>query len=249
MHRFFVSSEDISDDEVVLRNQQARQISNVLRMRSGDEIIVLDNQGWQYRVVLQTIKSGEVVCRLVEKRAADGEPDVQITLYQSLIKRQKFEWVLQKCTEIGVTTFVPLVAERSIIKVPERVKSGKLTRWQRIILEAAEQSGRGCVPRLSSAMDLDKALSDIAVFDCSIVACPEDSGVRLRDVLGQSKQDGLFRIALFIGPEGGFTPEETKRSRLQGVISFGLGRRILRSETAALVSTSLVLYELGELEK
>jgi len=247
MHRFFVSDDNFAGEDVVLRGRQTHQVRNVLRMRPGDHIVVLDNNGWEYALALKTVGQNKIVGQIKEKREAAGEPTVQITLYQSLLKRDKFEWVLQKCTEIGVMRFVPLVSQHSVIRDPDSISSSKLGRWRSIILEAAEQSGRGRVPDLSPPVNLENSLASIAAFDCCLMASPLAKGTAVRESLQCGEQDRPTSIALFIGPEGGFAEEEVERCQAGNIIPIGLGQRILRSETAAVVATSLILYELGEM--
>lgn len=247
MNRFFVSEENLQGDKVVLGRRQAHQIRNVLRMGAGERVIVLDNRGWEYEVILTAVGRGEITGRVAEKRPASGEPRVQITLYQSLLRRDKFEWVLQKCTEVGVSRFVPIVTERSIIRDPAAVTPTKLARWRRIITEAAEQCGRGRIPELAPPATLGEVVSGLEGFDCCLVALAQGPGEGIRRGLRRSDATPVT-IAVLTGPEGGFTEEEGRLCRDSGAIAISLGERILRTETAAVVAASLILYELGELE-
>ncbi|UCE99773.1 MAG: 16S rRNA (uracil(1498)-N(3))-methyltransferase [Planctomycetota bacterium] len=244
MHRFFVRPEAIGGDEVVLQ-KQAHQIRDVLRLKAGEHIVVLDDEGFEYETDLTAVSRGEVKGKIVEKREASGEPDVQITLYQSMLAREKFEWVLQKCTEVGVTRFVPVISTRTLMRSCG-IKANKLARWRRIIQEAAEQSHRGKLPDLSPPTAFDKAIDDIEGSKRSLIASPEAGGENLRDCL--KGYDGSRGVALFVGPEGGFTKEEVQRCAERGAVAFSLGKRILRTETAAVMASGLILYELGELE-
>jgi 16S rRNA (uracil1498-N3)-methyltransferase len=244
LHRFFVLPERIEDKEVVLA-EQAHQIRDVLRLKVGERIIVLDNEGREYEAELTAVGRSEVRGKVVEKREASGEPEVRITLYQSLLARDKFEWILQKCTEAGVTSFVPVVTERSVVR-DSSIKASRLARWRRIIQEAAEQSHRGRLPELAAPVKFKDALMGLDGFDMSLVAAPGAGNRSLRVCLGGGK--GAGSIALFIGPEGGFTEDEVRRLCESGAITFSLGRRILRTETAAVVASSVILYEMGELE-
>jgi len=253
MDRFFVEPEKLSGKEVRLEGQQAYQISKVLRKKSGDHIIVLDNLGWEYDIELKTIGKKNVTGMIQEKRKATGEPAVEITLYQSLLSREKFEWVLQKCTEIGVRRFVPIVTERSIVH-QESLKPGKTGRWQRIIQEAAEQSARGRMPELEKAVKFDKAIANLEDFstgrlpaDYKLLAHTKRQGQSLQQCL-KSNENKIKSIALFIGPEGGFSENEVQSATNNNVAVISLGKRILRTETAAIVASSLILYELGEME-
>ncbi len=248
MHRFFISDENLCGENVVLKGKQAHQIRNVLRMRPGDHVIVLDNRSAEYEVELELMSKSRITGHVIEKREATGEPAVQITLYQSLVKQDKFEWVLQKCTEVGVKRFVPLITQRSVIQDPGDISSKKLSRWRSIITEAAEQSGRGLIPELSRAISLEKAIGSLAGFGCCLIASRQTERSGVRSALRRSDKGASTTIALLIGPEGGFTEEEVKRSQARGAIPISLGRRILRTETAAVVAASLILYELNEME-
>ena len=137
MNRFFVSKSDFQGTQVILGKQQAHQIRSVLRMKLAERIIVLDNAGGEYEVALTEIGKEKVVGRIEQKRPALGEPKVRLTLYQSLLARDKFELVLQKCTEVGVAQFVPVLTQRSLVRKVDAVTPQKLTRWRSIITEAS----------------------------------------------------------------------------------------------------------------
>ena len=244
LHRFFVLPERIGGEEVVL-TEQAHQIRDVLRLKVGERIIVLDNEGREYEVELTAAGRGEVRGKVVDRRQARGEPEVRITLYQSLLAREKFELVLQKCTEVGVAGFVPVFTERSVVW-DSGIKASRLGRWQRIIQEAAEQSRRGGLPELAEPVKFKDALRGLEGFDMSLIAAPGAGNKSLRACLGGGK--GAGSIALFIGPEGGFTEDEVGQACGNGAVAFSLGQRILRTETAAVVASSVILYEMGELE-
>ena len=244
MNRFFVSKSDIRGDEVVLSGQQAHQIRNVLRMTSGEGIIVLDNTGCEYEVVLTDVDKQKVAGRIESRRAGAGEPQVRLTLYQSLLPRDKFELVLQKCTEVGVSRFVPVITQRSLVRDAETVTPNKLARWQRIITEAAEQSHRGRIPELNLPIEFEDAVSSLADHDLRLIASPAEQKISLRAALQRSNRNKPQTIALFVGPEGGFTEQEVTLAADAGAVAFSLGPRILRTETAALVTAALILYEL-----
>lgn len=248
MHRFFVSVENIQGEGIVL-NKQAHQIRDVLRLKADEHIVVLDNQGAEYEVVLTSVNKNEIKGKIVEKREAMGEPNVKITLYQSLLGREKFEWVLQKCTEVGVVRFVPIITSRTIVRDCNNITAKKLGRWRRIITEAAEQASRGRIPELTSPVKLEEALSQQKEFDLLLMASTEHRSQSLRGILGGRDIGAGAVIALFIGPEGGFTEQEMQGGRDNGAIAFNLGRRILRTETAAMVASALILYQLEQMER
>jgi 16S rRNA (uracil1498-N3)-methyltransferase len=246
MHRFFVSKECLQAKQVILTGRQAHQIRNVLRMKSGDHVIVLDNTGCEYTAILTKIGRQNVVGEVISKQQAQAEPHTRITLYQSLLTREKFEWMLQKCTEVGVTSFVPVVTERSIVRRPDAITSRKLSRWREIITEAAEQSGRGRIPQLDAAVNFADAVSRIGDFNRCLIGLPGAAGSSVREILRNGNAKPVT-VALFIGPEGGFTDEEIADACSKGATAFSLGKRILRTETAAVVASAVILYELGEL--
>lgn len=246
MDRFFVEKGNLRREEVVLEGQQAHQIHNVLRKKAGEHIIVLDNLGWEYEIGLKTVRKEKVTGLIKEKRKAVGEPAVEITLFQSLLSREKFEWVLQKCTEVGVRRFVPIVTERSIVRQGS-IKPNKIERWQRIIQEAAEQSARGRIPELEKAVNFEKAIAGLEGFDYKLMAHTHGQGKSLRQCL-KSGEKKIKSVALFIGPQGGFTENEVQSANDNNVAVISLGNRILRTETAAVIASSLILYQLGEME-
>ncbi len=243
MHRFFVSPEQLTGRHVHFDADQAHQMRRVLRLRPGDRVLVLDGRQWQYDVTLEEVRNVRAVGRLGERAAAAGEPAARLTLYQSLLRREKFEWVLQKGTELGVAAFVPVITRRSLVRDAEDVTPEKLLRWRRIMKEAAEQSGRGRLPELSLPLPFDAALA--AAGRPAVIAWEGESVVNLREALG-SRLSGA-EVALFVGPEGGYEPDEIAAAREAGVVPFTLGRRVLRTETAAIVGVALLLHELGEM--
>lgn len=248
MNRFFVSATSISADEVRLGASQAHQICHVLRLKRMDQIVVLDNDGSEYDVALQELGRQEVVGRIIARRAALGEPDVQVCVYQSLLSRDKFEWVLQKCTEIGVARFVPVVTRRSIVQKVEVLKPEREKRWVRILTEAAEQCGRGRIPRLEQPLGFSGCLAEAKAQDLCLIASTRASETCLRRVIASRAKDEIRSVSILVGPEGGFHPDELAAARAAGVHDFSLGRRILRTETAAVVASALILYELNQLQ-
>ncbi len=245
-NRFFISTSDIEDDQVRLNPEQSHQVCHVLRLRPGDTIVVLDDSGTEYDVTLTVVDRTETAGQVTSMRFARGEPKVELTLFQSLLAREKFEWVLQKGTELGVAQFIPVLAERSLVRT-KTIEDNKLDRWRRILAEAAEQSHRGRIPQLEPLLPFNDAVLRLGDFDRCIIAAPSEKTVTLRDAL-----KGITRspasVAVMIGPEGGFTGEEIALASEKGAVQVGLGPRILRTETAATVACALILYELGEME-
>ena len=246
LDRFFVDGGAVCGDEVFLGDEQGRQVCVVLRLGVGGRIVVLDNSGAEYDVELTTVSPAEVRGRIVGRREGVGEAGVGVCLYQSLLSRSKFEWVLQKCTEVGASRFVPVVTQRSIVRGAEAIEARRLERWRRIISEAAEQSARAKLPELAAAIKFDEAIGRLSGFGCSLIASTEQGASGLEQVLGEFAARPS-EVALLVGPEGGFTADELGAARDAGARAFSLGPRILRTETAAVVASALVLHELGEM--
>jgi 16S rRNA (uracil1498-N3)-methyltransferase len=247
LHRFFVNRQCFHDSKVVITDQQAHQILRVLRLRAGDRVIVLDNEGWEYEVVLVAINKSQLTFELIDKRRAKGEPQTRIILYQSMLAREKFEWLLQKCTEVGVCRFTPVITQRSLVRKSDTVGPAKLERWQRIITEAAEQSHRGLIPEIDRPIGFTECLSRLSEFDLVLIASLDEDSKPLGKCLEECGKPK--NIALLIGPEGGFTDDEIRLAYENGAAAINLGPRVLRTETAAMVASALVLYELGQMEK
>lgn len=246
MHRFFVSPESISGSRVSLEGGAASQITRVLRGRPGNNVIVLDGSGLEYRVVLRSVSTELVIGDVVESGMCEGEPGIEITLYQAIIKGDKFEYVLQKGTELGVSAFVPMICERSIPNA-QKWSDGRYERWRTIVREAAEQSGRGRVPHVGTAIELREACKNHV--GPGMIPWEMERNDSIRQALGRIKgQDATpDRIGIFIGPEGGLTREEVDLARAESIVPITLGRRILRAETASLAVISTVMYEWGEM--
>ena len=247
MNRFFVSRTAFQADRVVLGREQARQIRSVLRMEPNDRIVVLDNRGYEYEVALEDVRRDHISGRVMDKRPACGEPAVRITLYQSLLTREKFEWVLQKCTEVGVGRFVPVVTRRSLVRNSNSINPNRLERWRRILTEAAEQSCRGRIPELAPVVTFEQVLPDFDAYDRCLIGHAPEKGAELRCAL-RHENNCPVTVALCVGPEGGFAEEEVQLAQAAGAVAVSLGRRIMRTETAAVVAAALILYELGQME-
>ena len=251
MHRFFVQPETITGHDARIASEVAHQISRVLRMQVGDEICLLDGSGYEYRVRLVSIGANECVGQVMERVKGRAEPHCKVTLYISLLnKADKFEWALQKCTELGAARFVPVRSARSISDAPGRTK---MERWERIIQEAAEQSGRAVIPTLEEAISLQTAFQQES---SGLRSTQDGEHIALIPALGaQVTLKGALRgaggvgtLSIFIGPEGGFTPDEVEEAKAAGVVPVTLGPRTLRAETAAVAALTMALYEMGEME-
>ncbi len=224
----------------------------MLRLRPGERILLLDNSGWSYETELTAVDKEMVTGRVVRKSLASGEPRTKVTLYQATLKASKFEWVLQKGTELGLVEFVPVISQRCTMSSLDTVGAEKLVRWNRIIAEAAEQSRRGRLPALRPVSLFPQACEMARRGGLSVVPWEEEQTVSLRQLLRPQEEEGStatrpFSVNIFVGPEGGLAPEEIEQARRFGITPVTLGPRILRAETAGLVAATAILYELGDL--
>lgn len=278
-HSFFVDPGSIQEDRAELRGQTAHQIAKVLRLQQGDVIDLLDNSGFVYPARIVAVSKSGVRAEILERRPLETEPRVELVLYQALLKGQKYDWVLQKGAEIGVSRFVPVLSERCVSRPSASDVRRKTERWTEIVREAAEQSKRAVIPQLGALLSFEDACRDAGGADLAVmpwegetsqglgvllselgsvhreqapgsgrgdacVAPTQDSGLRTRKM---GDRTGRLRVALLVGPEGGFSEREAEVARAAGVSLVSLGPRILRAETAALVATTVVLYERGDL--
>lgn len=247
MHRFFVSPAHISGDAVTFPRDLSRQISRVLRMSPGDEVIALDDTGREYTVTLSELSATHAEGRITGKRRGLGEPAIHLTLCLAMISPERFEWALQKCTELGVSHFVPVVTRRTTRRYTN-ISANRRERWRRVIREAAEQSRRSRLPTLDDPQTLEETLKSAP--RPVLMAWEAETVQSLKSSLGRWTGDtaDLGTLSIFVGPEGGFDPEEVEMARKRDVEMIGLGRRILRSETAAIALTTAAMHEIGEME-
>jgi len=255
MHRFFVSPDLLKEinRDVKLPNELAHQVRDVIRLDIGEQLFLLDNSGDEVLATVARINKASVEVYLIERRPGKREPAVRIILCQGMLKSTRFEWILEKGTELGVSVFSPIICRRSMAGL-EGTGSSKIQRWQRIIQEAAEQSGRSRLPELLPIRPLVDALSDISQDTLAIMPWEEEHSLTLHDALNSFEHVGatlavarsverLSTIVLFIGPEGGFMGEEVALAQKHGVQVVTLGTRILRAETAAIATVANVMYE------
>ena len=242
MHRFFIPGNWIQQDKVTITGEPLRQIGYVLRLKPTDRIIVLDNSGWEFEMEIERIAKNQVLGKIISRKPGQGEPRIKITLYQALLKSDKFELVLQKGVELGITDFVPFISERCVSR---KESAAKIERWQKIIQEAAEQSERLILPVLHPLISFDEACC--SVKQPALLLWEEEKSISLKHTLQNPPFKDTAAISLFVGPEGGFPETEKGLAKQNGIAIASLGKRILRAETAGLAAVSAVLYETGEM--
>lgn len=246
MQRVFLPPANFAGERLQLSPDVAHYLRRVLRLNAGAEFLALDGSGAQYRARLL---AEELTAEIVERLPDTAAAGVELTLYQGLPRSKRFALVLQKATELGVARIVAVTTARSQVHLNAREAERKLEHWQRIVTEAAEQCERPCAPTVLWMPDWAAAMADWQAR--------EVPGLLLDETLAGTGPGGLRAqletwerppaLALWVGPEGGFSPAEADAGRAAGLAAVGLGSRILRTETAALIACALVMYEYGEL--
>ena len=215
-------------------------------MSPGDKVIALDDTSWEYIAALTIVNATRTEGRIISRREGHGEPAVRLILYQAMIRPERFEWALQKCTELGASRFVPVITRRTERRNRD-VSANRRERWERIIREAAEQSRRSRLPTLDKPRALEEALKSAP--KPVLMAWEGETIHSLKSSLEDRAQDesNPNTVSIIVGPEGGFDHDEVELAREHGAVTVGLGNRILRSETAAVALTVAVMHELGQL--
>lgn len=242
MQRFFLPELLAKPNELVSLAPIHNQLRRVLRVKPGMQVLVLDNAGNERLMEVESVERRDTTARVVEVRPAPAEPTVAVTLYQSILKTDKFEIVLQKATELGVTTIVPIVSNRTVARLG-RATENKQKRWDAIVREAAEQSARGALPVVAPACTFAEAVASAE----GVRLLPWEEGQSdpgLLAAFNQSKQP-VAAVSLLIGPEGGLEAGEIDQAIGVGWQVVTLGPRVLRAETAALATLSIVTAALG----
>ncbi|TVY09144.1 16S rRNA (uracil(1498)-N(3))-methyltransferase [Paenibacillus cremeus] len=255
MQRYFIAPEQFSGDTVTISGDDAHHLIRVMRAKPGDTCIVSDGESREALVKLHTIEKDQAVADVVELLPMDHEPAVDVWIAQSLPKGDKMELVIQKGTEIGAARFIPFVSERTVVQLDSKKEGKRIERWQKIAKEAAEQAHRNKVPVVESPLSWKELLKRAGEADCAWICYEKESTQELRLAIrralsGRSADSAALarpKLLLIIGPEGGFTEQEVTAAEAASCKSISLGKRILRTETAAMVGLTCILYESGEM--
>jgi 16S rRNA (uracil1498-N3)-methyltransferase len=240
IHRFFIKQINPTSKKIRFLADIAHQIQHVLRLKQGDCVAVMDGEGKAYQVELTWDDSGRTTGKIIEVGEVRSSLNVHIHLYFPLSKKGKVEWILQKGTEVGLHAFHPFISQRSLVQSSE-MSEKRITRWETIIREAAEQSGRSRLPTLHKPESLPGAIKIAAVSSNKVIAASVGEENRiLKDTLADTrllvkKMESVPSLGLFIGPEGGFSETEIEALKQTGAEIVSLGARIFRMETAAIV--------------
>lgn len=251
MQRYFVAAEQFRDGIVTIAGDDAHHLIRVMRAAPGDEIICSNGLDREVLAKVARIGKAAVEAEIVSELPLDREPSVEVWIAQSLPKGDKLETVVQKCTELGAARFVPFVSERTVVLYDGKKEAKRLERWRRIAKEAAEQAHRNRIPPVASPLAWEQLLEEARGCDLALFCYEKESALKLRPLLAEtfaSAEAGkTLRIMVIVGPEGGFTEKEADEAVAAGCRSISLGKRILRTETAAMAALTCILYESNEM--
>ncbi len=251
--RFFVEPEQIAGDMVTIQGAELAHLAKVLRLGAGDAVTICDGTGMEYQAVLEEVLPDAATARIQERSMSPGEPRTKITLVQGLPKADKMDMIIQKGTEVGISEFIPVITERTIVQLTAAKAQRRVERWQRIAKEAAKQCRRAVVPQVHYPLPWRECIDEYLKSSggrMGLIPWEEaaGTGVGLREVLSSADGDDAGEaIWLFIGPEGGWSETEVQQAAPAGINAVSLGPRILRTETAGPIAAALVLYHRGEL--
>ncbi len=244
MRRFFTQAIPKIGEGFVLSGDEARHILTVLRMKAGDELLLVSGDGTEYLAKIDGYDRDEITLSILAKQECSAEPKLEVTLFQCLPKAGKIETIVQKCVELGIHS-VRLVNSRRCVVKPD-TKDNKLARYNRVSQEAAKQSGRGIAPEVIQTQELRDC--DFSQFDLVLVAYENEQELGLKTLLREKLHSPVQSIALLIGPEGGLELEEVNfvLNSNKNSYSVSLGKRILRTETAGMAMLAMLMYELED---
>jgi len=243
---FYATPEKIGKKSLIIEGEEAKHILVVLRYGVGDVIDVVDGCGTKYRIRIEKAAPGFLEGKILSKVHQENEPFCHITLAQALCRKERMDFLIEKATEIGVSSIIPILTERSLIKLrgissPKK----KIERWRRVAIASMKQSLRTVLPEIQDIIEFEQLLSKVGNYDLRLIASLDEDSKSIKEC--EQLKRGVKKILLMVGPEAGFTEEELAQAKARGAIPITLGARRLRTETAGVIFVSLVMHRLGEL--
>lgn len=250
MPKFFVKSNQIKDNKVIITGEDVNHIKNVLRLNVDDDIQVCNLETSEnYTCGIEKLNTDSIECNIFNRINSEAESNIYINVFQGIPKSDKMELIIQKCVELGASEITPVEMKRCVAKLEEKSKDKKLSRWQKISEVAAKQSGRDIVPKINDVTNIKNICNLTSEYDILILAYENEEENTLKNELLKLKNkiNEKLKIGIIIGPEGGLDKEEVKLLKNNGAKVVTLGKRILRTETVAFVLAAIIIYELGDL--
>ena len=246
MRYFFVESRALQKPTAVITGPEVRHMKNVLRLKAGDEIRVIDGEGFEYAASIHRFHDDRVEIKITDKFPASTESPVKIAVAQALLKEKKMDRLLRHLCELGITRWIPYISERSVSRPRGRRPAPRVERWEKILKESCKQCQRAKLPEITRLMTFEEVLEYGHSWDLKIVFYENESAT-LHSLMSAPPQPAPQKIILILGPEGGFTAPEIERAQSAGCVIAGLGPRILRAETASIAACTLVQSLFGDM--
>lgn len=246
MPKFFVTTNQIQGDTIIIQSEDVNHIKNVLRAKIEDTIDVCDcNTSKNYTCKIKQIEDEKIYCNIIEEINSEVEANIHVSIFQGLPKADKMEFVIQKSVELGVYDITPVEMKRCVVKLDKKDKIKKIQRWQKIAESAAKQSGRDRIPNVNQVIGIDELCDKFKEYDCVLVAYENEKVNFLKQELKKIEKTNFreLHFAIIIGPEGGIDKEEIEKFYHNHAKIITLGKRILRTETVALNILSILMYE------
>lgn len=245
MRNFFLGDNEVTGELATITGELYRHMARVLRLKEGSEVSLTGADGKKFIGVIEEVGAKSLSVRITgSAQEAGAEPGLRVTLYQGLPKGEKLELILQKCTELGVAEVVTFEGERSVVKLSGERSASRLGRYQKIVQEAARQSGRVSAPRVALGGRLKEVLEE-AGQTVKLLLWEGEQTTRLRETL--DRYPAPESVAIVVGPEGGLSPDEVAQAERAGFTPVSLGRRILRTETAGLAMLAVLQFHWGDM--
>lgn len=243
MQQFFVTADQVQENQIYIEGTDVNHMKNVLRMRPGEKLGISDGNNHHYICQVEKYEDAQAVLTILEEESVDTELPSNIYLFQGLPKGDKMELIVQKAVELGVYKIVPVAMKRCVVRLDDKKAAKKVERWGEIARSAAKQSGRGIVPKVGGVLKYDEALMLSKELDVVMIPYELAEGMEQTKQIMESVKPGQS-VGIFIGPEGGFEKEEVEQAKEAGASEITLGKRILRTETAGLTALSILMYHL-----
>ena len=243
MQQFFVTADQVQENQIYIEGTDVNHMKNVLRMRPGEKLGISDGNNHHYICQVEKYEDAQAVLTILEEESVDTELPSKVYLFQGLPKGDKMELIVQKAVELGVYQVIPVATKRAVVKLDAKKAKKKVERWQQIAVSAAKQAGRGIIPAVGEVCTYAQALKYAEELDVVLIPYELAEGMEETKQIIAEIRPGQS-VGIFIGPEGGFEKEEVEQAVKAGAEPLTLGKRILRTETAGLTMLSVLMFHL-----
>jgi len=240
MSRFFVPKEAVQGKSILISGKEAHHILDVMRLKKLDRIVAFDGTGKEYVGFIKDVQRASLTVEITRTSSPIGKDTIKVTLLQALPKKEKMDYIVEKATELGASSIVPVVTDRTIPRWEAPKKEAQVLRWQKIAAQASGQCGRSDIPHIERIMTFLECIKYLNTYDLKLIAALTEDTVDIKNAIAGFRGK---KVVIGIGPEGDFTPDEVKAAKESGFISVSLGPRVLKSDTAGLASLAILNYE------